>query len=161
MAKAASLAWNAAKSAAENARSVLPKLAAEYWAAAERLSAGKPSPKLLHKFRLETKRFRYTLELFQGCYGPGFEARLDVLRKLQQQLGEINDYAATRRLLSKGGGSSSAAKAIQFLDHGIDVKTAQLMRNLQKILRDPARRSRWSGYLARASNRVRRVRPQR
>jgi CHAD domain-containing protein len=53
----------------------------------------------LHGFRLLTKRFRYTLELFRCCYGPGLERRIEALHTLQQRLGEINDCATTREIL--------------------------------------------------------------
>src|SRR5262249_40223558 len=55
--------------------------------------------KALHRFRLLTKRFRYTLELFRPCYGPGLEQRIEALRLLQQYLGEINDCATTQAML--------------------------------------------------------------
>ena len=75
-----------------------------------------PHSRRLHRLRLATKRLRYTLELFRPCYGPGLEARLEELRKVQQRLGELNDCVAAWNLLSKGMGRSSArARVGKFL----------------------------------------------
>src|SRR5580692_6953009 len=58
------------KSASENARSILPKMARRYFEAGRKAIEGKRPPGELHAFRLKTKRFRYTLELFSPLYGP-------------------------------------------------------------------------------------------
>jgi len=54
----------------------------------------------LHQFRIATKKFRYTLELFQPVYGPALDARLEALRKIQKLLGSINDAVNTRKLIA-------------------------------------------------------------
>ena len=92
--------WEGAKSVAENAREKLPELARGFFEAGRALEKGKPSLEALHRFRLLTKRFRYTLELFRSCYGPGLARRIEALRTLQQYLGEISDCATTRELLA-------------------------------------------------------------
>lgn len=53
----------------------------------------------LHQFRLQSKRFRYTLELFREFYGRPLESRIKELKKIQTYLGDINDLVATRALL--------------------------------------------------------------
>ena len=50
----------------------------------------------MHQFRLATKEFRYTLELFRPLYTDELEARLDSVRKIQQFLGDINDAVTMR-----------------------------------------------------------------
>jgi CHAD domain-containing protein len=88
-----------AHSAAANAREVLPKMAREYFQAGRDAVSAKIPPDELHGFRLETKRFRYTLELFQPVYGPQLDRYLKALRQLQGALGKVSDYQAIRRVL--------------------------------------------------------------
>lgn len=103
--------WDQSASPAQNARRVLPGLLTAYVEEGRALTNSKPSPAELHRFRLATKRFRYTLELFRPCYGPGLETRLGSLRKIQQYLGEINDCVATERVLEEHLGPRSPVRA--------------------------------------------------
>jgi CHAD domain-containing protein len=88
-----------AKSARGVARAVLPKLLEKYFKAGRKAAKGKRSPKQLHGFRLATKQFRYSLELFRPLYGPGLDRRLRSLRSLQTVLGRLSDYHTVRTLL--------------------------------------------------------------
>jgi CHAD domain-containing protein len=89
-----------AHSVAANARDVLPKMARKYFQAGrDALSAKKP-PDDLHGFRLQTKRFRYTLELFRPAYGPQLDRYLKALRELQGALGKVSDYQAIQRVVT-------------------------------------------------------------
>lgn len=101
MPKVKPIAWNATAGASENAVVHLPGLARRYFRNGRALFRRPPSPRDLHQFRLQTKRFRYTLELFQPCYGPGLDQRLEKLREVQNRLGEINDCAATIEMLGR------------------------------------------------------------
>jgi len=87
--------------AGANARSELPKRAADYFAEVRKTLAENPTLAELHRVRLATKRLRYTLELFRPCYGPGLETRLAALRAIQQLLGEVNDSVSAAKLLPK------------------------------------------------------------
>jgi len=91
--------WASSKTAAENAQRVLPGLAESFFQAGRKAAGEEQSPKALHRFRLEVKRFRYYLELFTPCYGPGLKERLNVLRRVQDYLGFLSDCAATQRML--------------------------------------------------------------
>ena len=113
--------WDSAKSAEENASQKLPPLARAYFRAGRALFAAKPTAGAFHKFRLETKRFRYTLELFQPCYGPGLEERLKLLRNIQDLLGEINDCATTQKLLG-----SQPVRVSKFLERRMALKARAL-----------------------------------
>ena len=96
------ITWDEKRTAGENARRELPALVSLYFSRVREELANRPTPARLHRLRLATKRLRYTLELFRPCYGPGLEARLAELRKVQQRLGELNDCVAAWDLLSKG-----------------------------------------------------------
>ena len=89
------------ESAAANARQLLPKMARKYFEAGRKAIEGKRPPEELHGFRLETKRFRYTLELFRPLYGPTLDRYLKALRELQSALGKVSDYQAIQRVLSR------------------------------------------------------------
>jgi CHAD domain-containing protein len=87
------------KTAVENARLLLPKLLAKYFKAGRKAADGKQSPRKLHGFRLATKQFRYSLELFRPCYGPSLDRKLAALSELQSALGKLSDYASVRTIL--------------------------------------------------------------
>jgi CHAD domain-containing protein len=86
-------------SVAENARELLPKLARKYFGAGRDAVSAKRPPGELHAFRLQTKQFRYTLELFRPVYGPQLDRYLKALHELQGALGKISDYQAIQRVL--------------------------------------------------------------
>lgn len=88
-----------AQSVAANAREVLPKMARKYFQAGRDALSAKRSPDDLHGFRLQTKRFRYTLELFRPVYGPQLDRYLKALRELQGTLGKVSDYQAIQRVV--------------------------------------------------------------
>lgn len=138
------LAWDASKSAAQNASGKLPPLAAAYFRAGRKLLDGQPSARALHQFRLETKRFRYTLELFRPCYGPGLDRRLALLRGIQNFLGEINDCAQTLEMLG-----DEQRKIAAFLERRMAQKAGQLRRYWRQTFDPPGRERWWSEYLRR------------
>jgi len=93
--------WRTNRSASENARLVLPKLAEKYFDAGRKAARDeKPSAKDLHRFRIATKRFRYSLEIFREVYGASLEARIGTLRDLQDVLGQLSDYHSMERLFA-------------------------------------------------------------
>jgi len=136
--------WDRTKSAEENASRKLPALVGSYFRAGQALFAAKATARSLHKFRLETKRFRYTLELFQPCYGPGLEERLQLLRNIQDVLGEINDCATTHKLLE-----AQPAGFTKFLERRMALKTRQLRRCWQEAFDGAECERWWTNYLAR------------
>jgi CHAD domain-containing protein len=87
------------QSVAQNAREVLPKMARKYFQAGRDAVSGKRPPDELHGFRLQTKRFRYTLELFRPVYGPQLDRYLNALRTLQSALGKVSDHQAIQRVV--------------------------------------------------------------
>lgn len=144
--------WDSASSAQENASLKLPSLAQAYFRAGRALFAAKPTAGDLHKFRLQTKRFRYTLELFQPCYGPGLEERLKLLRNIQDLLGEINDCAATQRLLG-----AQPVGVSKFLERRMVLQARELRRRWQQAFDGAGQENWWTNYLARFARRPRRT----
>lgn len=86
------------RSAAENAARLLPKLARRFLKAGRKAARDHTEWSGLHLFRLEAKRFRYTLELFAPLYDSSMDARIAAMKKVQQALGLINDLETTANL---------------------------------------------------------------
>jgi len=148
VAKQAKPVWNSRKTVLENAESALPALTKRYLRAGKKLK-GQPSDKALHKFRLQTKNFRYTLELFRTCLGSNLDARLEALKRIQQRLGDINDCVTTRKLLfdsKKKPRTQEERQLWKFLDSRIQEKTTSFMRQLKRSLQAAPRQKWWSEY---------------
>jgi len=141
-----------AHSAAENARLVLPKMARKYFEAGRKAIEGKRPPDELHGFRLETKRFRYTLELFRPLYGPNLERYLKALRELQGALGKVSDYQAIQRVLA------SDHEIKKQIDQTLKGKVKDLRRHWRAFDSD-GQLKRWRTYLGREHSRSPSKRP--
>ena len=129
---------------------MLPGLAAKFFADGRELaSAEEISAAALHAFRLSAKRFRYTLELFQNCYGPSLEEKLESLAGLQQVLGEMSDCASTRTLIGSGRFDSFAHRAEFFarLDARLTEKAAEFVKLWRSTFDTEAEQRRWTAYL--------------
>ena len=61
----------------ETARRILPQIAADFVERGNAASQAKISPEKLHAFRIASKKFRYTLELFAPLYGPAVNTWLE------------------------------------------------------------------------------------
>jgi CHAD domain-containing protein len=145
--------WDDAASAAANARAQLPALMTAYFEAGRKLLAKATSPEDLHRFRLRTKRTRYTLELFRLCYGPGLDQRLSAMRGIQTMLGEINDCDATRRLLARS--LSKRSLPLRRLERFLGARSRRLATAFRKEWREsfdaPGREEWWTAYLGRGN----------
>ena len=76
------------------------------------------APKKLHKFRIASKKLRYTLELFQPVLpanpnGRLKQVELKQVENVQRLLGRANDYATTRRLILQEGASKKLAAQLK------------------------------------------------
>lgn len=143
--------WDEAVSAEENARKQLPRLAEAYFASGRTLAAGEPAAPELHAFRMKTKRFRYTLEIFRPVYGEGLDDYLAALRKVQTFLGDINDCAATRTRLDGLMAPSSPQR--RRVDRFLDERQAALTSDFLKFWRGEfdsgGEEARWRAFLER------------
>jgi CHAD domain-containing protein len=129
------------QSAAENARMVLPKMARKYFEAGRKAIDGKRPPDELHGFRLKTKQFRYTLELFRPVYGPNLDRYLKALRELQGALGKVSDYQAIQRVLA------SDREVKKQIEHALKGKVKEL-RHSWRAFDSDGELKRWRSYLA-------------
>lgn len=60
-----------------------------------------PPVEVLHLLRIECKYLRYNLEFVAGLLGPQAADLLDELRSLQEDLGNLNDAAVSKRMMSE------------------------------------------------------------
>jgi len=97
---------------AEIARGILPGMTEElFQAGAEAAQAGSTHHQM-HRFRLMTKRVRYTLEAFDPVYGTATAEIMESLKGLQEKLGNINDCAATLVMVARNRGASAAVSRL-------------------------------------------------
>jgi CHAD domain-containing protein len=99
-------------SVADAARSILPGMVDELFGAGRDATKAGASYHRMHRFRLLTKRVRYTLEVFAPVYGARAAPVLEPLKGLQEKLGSINDCAATLEVLGQHRAASRAVKRL-------------------------------------------------
>jgi CHAD domain-containing protein len=138
--------WSESAALEENLGKVLPRLAEKWFRAGSQAMKTGVSWEDMHEFRLLTKRFRYTLEIFQPLYGPSLETRIRQLRDLQTHLGDINDCVSTRSLLPDAEGTDTVARDLQLR---AEKKTAELRRFWSQHFSGARPPAAWKSYLAR------------
>jgi CHAD domain-containing protein len=141
--------WDARGATSANARRELPRLVEAWFARVRELLAEDPPPQKLHPIRLETKRLRYTLELFRPRYGPGLETRLAALRRIQQLLGEVNDCSITERWIGQAMKASPMRARIEKFLQETGAARAQAFHAAWSEFDAPGREIWWTRYLAR------------
>ena len=122
-----------------------------YFDQGRKLVGNSPSAAAMHPFRLETKALRYTLELFRPCFGPGLEGFLLSLRRIQDCLGALNDYATTRDLIAAK--SPKRAPDWEKLDRVLTArakrKSLEFRRYWRQTFDKPGEDRRWMNYISR------------
>jgi CHAD domain-containing protein len=146
--KGAEVEWSPRGSVAANARRLLPGLAAAYFAEARTLLEQVSDPAGLHRLRLISKRFRYTLELFRPCYPPAMTERIEALKRVQDLLGEINDAVVTAGLIGRGTGS---VRMRRYLEELAAEKAAAFRLEWTERFDAPGAEAWWTDFLGSAA----------
>jgi CHAD domain-containing protein len=143
--------WDEAASASANSRVRLPAMAQSYFEQGRKLLDPSSAPSAMHRFRLETKAFRYSLEFFRPCYGPALERYLEGLREIQDCLGAFNDCAATRDLIAEKlpKHDPEREKIEGFLAQRGRRESANFRRYWRTTFDGPGQEQRWLHYLSR------------
>jgi CHAD domain-containing protein len=136
--------WKRKLDLRDNLQRRLPLLAAEYFQAGRDALGADSNWEQMHRFRLLTKRFRYTLEIFDKAYGPGLTTRIESLRSIQTQLGDINDCIVTSRMLESVAGMQAARESLAAKAEKL---TAKLRRYWKVRFDAPGQCERWVRYL--------------
>ena len=145
--------WDQAASASANSRARLPAMVQSYFDQGRKLLDPSYAPPALHRFRLETKAFRYTLEFFRPCFGPSLERYLGGLREIQDALGALNDCAATRNLIAAklSKHDPEREKLEGYLAARGKRESAKFRRYWRTTFDRPGQERRWLRYLSRRS----------
>jgi hypothetical protein len=144
------LLWQESRPAAECARQVLPKLAADFFHEGRRIVSAAPSIQDLHELRLALKRFRYALELFRPCYGSGLEQRLEALKGLQDHLGDMNDCEVVAKLVeSTLPEADDVGTFLQFLKARGEQEQESVLLQWRDVFDAPGQEDWWVEYLTR------------
>jgi CHAD domain-containing protein len=146
------LLWDGSASASSNAGVRLPAMLQSYFDQGRKLmgrSSSSVAP--MHPFRLETKALRYTLELFRPCFGPGLESFLLTLRRIQDCLGALNDYATTRDLIAARlpKHAPEREKMDRVLTARAKRKSLEFRRYWRQTFDKPGEDRRWMNYISR------------
>lgn len=143
--------WKGKRNIGDNLRRNMPEMVRDYFAAGNHaLQAGRSWDEM-HRFRLLTKRFRYTLEIFRPAYGRGMERRIEVLKELQKMLGEINDAVVTSAMLEAVPGVETVREK---LSSKAESKTAELRAFWAREFGPPLQCVRWTRYLTQYACRI-------
>lgn len=99
-------------SSREIAGRLLPPMMEDLFRAGREAARPGCSHRRMHRFRLKTKRVRYTLELFEPVYGGKTKPMMESLKGLQEKLGAINDCAATLEMIGRDRGAAAAVRRV-------------------------------------------------
>jgi CHAD domain-containing protein len=82
-------------------RHILPMLIHERLAAARAYETVIPTddPKTMHRLRIEFKRLRYAISLFEGLLGSSINDFIEEIKRIQDELGRLNDIHTARARL--------------------------------------------------------------
>jgi CHAD domain-containing protein len=140
--------WRADLDINANLRRALPKLARNYFKAGDRALLKDRGWEEVHDFRITTKRFRYTLELFGSFYGPGFKERIEELKQVQYLLGAAHDCLVAAELLKPISGTEQVREE---LNQKAEAKLKRARSWWRANLGSEAAQHRWITYLQRSS----------
>jgi CHAD domain-containing protein len=156
-AKSYSAKWRAAliaytspdKPAFEYARERLPELTQDYFKAGRKLVSKARTPAEMHAFRITTKRFRYTLEMFQALYGPTMVKRVGMLQRIQGHLGDLNDCTVALTRYARPRPDDALRDVLAKLTQAARDHEAAFREFWGNTLDAPGEEGRWTSYLTR------------
>lgn len=95
-----------------------------------------PPVETIHRLRIECKYLRYNLEFMAGLLGPESGEIIALLRKLQDDLGDLNDAVVSRQLLStsEAGATATVTRYEQAQQQIIDTLRDQLRGDFARFV---------------------------
>jgi len=140
--------FDSARNPAGNAAAILPPLLAAWFIGGHKVASEAPDPTHLHQFRIEGKRLRYTMELFEPCYGPGLGRYLKLLKQSQTHLGDFQDCVAVSELLDEmPDNEPHRVRTLRFLKRKSERHYAEFQAFWTSTVAGTEQR--WSAYLMR------------
>ncbi len=92
---------------------ILARLAKKFFRAGDLAAEENSSPSDLHGFRVQAKKFRYSVELFQPVYGQAADEWLGQMKRIQKLLGDMNDYRVTREMVEEMGAHAPLSASLK------------------------------------------------
>ncbi len=142
MANKRKLDWKRKADVEQDARRVLTTMARDFFAAGRKVVHAQPDPAELHEFRLHTKRFRYTLAMFEPLYGPSMQKQLALLKPVQDALGQVNDCVATAEAFPGNEAFDL------YLNRRASRKAKEFYRAWKRQFDSEGQEEKWTGYLS-------------
>jgi CHAD domain-containing protein len=133
--------------ASDTARDILPPMLKDHLRRGRHAVRENTPEKKLHRFRIATKEFRYTLDLLAPLYGNGIAEIAEKLKKLQTHLGSIHDCAATSKLVEGAQSSASRKEILSELNRRRERKTERLVHDYRRTFDDKEMLRRWKKTL--------------
>ena len=140
---------------ARTAQRMLPRMAQQFFERGNESAKTKASPRELHQFRITSKKFRYTLELFPSVYGPPLNSSLEKIRRSQRLLGDINDCETVRGMLSQ---YKAADTFMSWLKKRQRRKMEQFQRYWTEAFAADGEMRKWNALLSRPAGSLREAR---
>jgi CHAD domain-containing protein len=95
------------------AKRLLPAMMTDLFRSGREAARPRSTHQRMHRLRLEAKRVRYTVELFESAYGKKKAGRvLEPLKALQDKLGAINDCATTLEMVRRHRDAAAAVRRL-------------------------------------------------
>jgi CHAD domain-containing protein len=129
---------------AQTARQMLPGMAQDFFERGDEAASVKAPLRELHRFRLASKKFRYTLELFTALGGAALNPKLEAIRGVQTLLGDINDFETVREMLAQYEGAETV---VAWLKKRQRKRLAEFREYWAATFAPPAERQNWIGFL--------------
>ncbi|MBL8149787.1 MAG: CHAD domain-containing protein [Blastocatellia bacterium] len=115
-----------------NAMITLPKLLEEFYLH----DPVKEDPEALHQLRICAKRLRYSLELYEPCYGNRLDSYIDNIKSLQEVLGAIHDCDVMLEFLQAQSSKISQKYDSTKIECGFDYTIADFKRKRKKYVEE-------------------------
>lgn len=136
------------------ARRMLPRMVKEYFSRGKDAARDRRPAEELHRFRIAARKLRYTLDLFAPLYGTSLDGLLRQLKGVQAVLGEINDCAMVRRMVSRQH-DPGGRKILAALKARQRKKAEQFRRHYSATYCNAAAIHRWTGALGNVGDQTR------
>ena len=116
------------ETATEIATRLLPPMLDDLFRAGREAVQPDSSYQKMHRFRLQAKRVRYTLDVFQPVYGTTTETILEAMKGMQDALGAINDCATTMEMIRRDRGAAAAVRRLAEKGGGVSSVLEEALR---------------------------------
>jgi len=80
---------------------IVKEMATEFLRLGKKAASPETSARQVHRFRIASKKFRYTLELFEPFHSAELTPWLERVKAVQSVLGDANDCETVRRMVSR------------------------------------------------------------